>query len=46
MHSMGIYRYFRKHRACGWWRVTLPLAWIVLRLRAEVEWQRRRLGGR
>jgi N-acetylglucosaminyl-diphospho-decaprenol L-rhamnosyltransferase len=46
MHSMGIYRYYRKHRARGWRRVTLPLAWTVLRLRAEVEWLRGRLGGR
>ncbi len=40
MHSMGIYRYYRKHRASGRRRVTLPLAWLVLRLRAEVEWLR------
>lgn len=40
-HSMGIYRYYRKHRAYGWRRATLPLAWGVLRLRAEVEWLRR-----
>jgi N-acetylglucosaminyl-diphospho-decaprenol L-rhamnosyltransferase len=45
MHSIGIYRYYRKHRAHGWRRVTLPLAWVVLRLRAEVEWLRGRLGG-
>ena len=42
MHSMGVYRYYRKHRARGWRRVTLPLAWAVLRLRAEVEWLRGR----
>jgi N-acetylglucosaminyl-diphospho-decaprenol L-rhamnosyltransferase len=46
MHSMGIYRYYRKHRAHSWRRVTLPLARVVLRLRAEVEWLRRRLVGR
>lgn len=46
MHSMSIYRYYRKHRASGWRRVTLPLAWAVLRLRAEVEWVRWRIGGR
>jgi N-acetylglucosaminyl-diphospho-decaprenol L-rhamnosyltransferase len=40
MHSMGIYRYYRKHRAGGWRRVTLPLAWAVLWLRAEIEWLR------
>jgi N-acetylglucosaminyl-diphospho-decaprenol L-rhamnosyltransferase len=43
MHSMSIYRYYRKHRAKGWRRATLPLAWIVLRLRAELEWVRGRL---
>jgi len=42
MHSMSIYRYYRKHRARGWRRVTLPLAWAVLRLRAEIEWLRGR----
>jgi N-acetylglucosaminyl-diphospho-decaprenol L-rhamnosyltransferase len=46
MHSLGIYRYYCKHRAQGWRRATLPLAWVVLRLRAEVEWLRRRLEGR
>lgn len=46
MHSMSIYRYYRKHRALGARRLTLPLAWIVLRLRAEVEWIRTRLGTR
>jgi N-acetylglucosaminyl-diphospho-decaprenol L-rhamnosyltransferase len=45
-HSMSIYRYYRKHRARGWRRVTLPLAWVVLRLRAEIEWVRGRLAGR
>jgi N-acetylglucosaminyl-diphospho-decaprenol L-rhamnosyltransferase len=35
-HSRGVYRYFAKHRARGWRRVLLPLAWLVLRLRAVV----------
>jgi N-acetylglucosaminyl-diphospho-decaprenol L-rhamnosyltransferase len=46
MHSMGIYHYYRKHRAHGIRRVSLPLAWLVLRLRAEVEWLRVRRVGR
>jgi N-acetylglucosaminyl-diphospho-decaprenol L-rhamnosyltransferase len=37
MHSDSIYRYYRKHRAIGWRRATLPLAWLVLRARAEAE---------
>ena len=40
MHSRSIYRYYRKHRAAGWRRATLPLAWAVLRLRAELAWLR------
>jgi N-acetylglucosaminyl-diphospho-decaprenol L-rhamnosyltransferase len=36
MHSMSIYRYFAKHRARGWRKVTLPFAWVALRLRAEL----------
>lgn len=36
MHSQSIYRYYRKHRAAGWRRATLPLARAVLRTRAEV----------
>jgi N-acetylglucosaminyl-diphospho-decaprenol L-rhamnosyltransferase len=40
MHSNSIYRYYRKHRAAGWRRVTLPFAWTLLRLRAELEWVR------
>jgi N-acetylglucosaminyl-diphospho-decaprenol L-rhamnosyltransferase len=36
MHSMSIYRYYRKHRAGGWRRVTLPAAWLALRARAEL----------
>jgi N-acetylglucosaminyl-diphospho-decaprenol L-rhamnosyltransferase len=38
LHSNSIYRYYRKHRAGGWRRVTLPFAWVLLRLRAELEW--------
>jgi GT2 family glycosyltransferase len=45
MHSMSVYRFYRNHRAVGWRRVTLPLAWVVLRLRAEVEWLRGRFAG-
>jgi N-acetylglucosaminyl-diphospho-decaprenol L-rhamnosyltransferase len=36
MHSQGVYRYYRKHRAAGWRRATLPLAWAALRARAEL----------
>jgi N-acetylglucosaminyl-diphospho-decaprenol L-rhamnosyltransferase len=43
-HSNSIYRYFRKHRAAGWRRLTLPFAWALLRLRAEIEWVRGRMG--
>jgi hypothetical protein len=39
---MSVYRYYHKHRARGWRRITLPLAWMVLRLRAELEWVRAR----
>lgn len=42
MHSRSVYRYYRKHRAAGWRRATLPLAWGALRLRAEVAWLRGR----
>jgi N-acetylglucosaminyl-diphospho-decaprenol L-rhamnosyltransferase len=38
MHSASIYRYYRKHRAAGWRRLTLPLAWVALRVRAELAW--------
>jgi len=38
MHSASLYRYYRLHRAAGWRRVTLPLAWLALRARAEVAW--------
>ena len=43
MHSASIYRYYRKHRALGWRRLTLPLAWTALRARAEIAWLRGRL---
>jgi len=36
MHSRSIYRYYAKHRAAGWRRVSLPFARAALRLRAEV----------
>jgi N-acetylglucosaminyl-diphospho-decaprenol L-rhamnosyltransferase len=44
MHSDSVYRYYVKHRAAGWRRATLPLAWAALRLRAELEWLRGRTG--
>jgi N-acetylglucosaminyl-diphospho-decaprenol L-rhamnosyltransferase len=37
MHSRSIYRYYAKHRAAGWRRLTLPLARAGLRMRAEIE---------
>jgi N-acetylglucosaminyl-diphospho-decaprenol L-rhamnosyltransferase len=37
-HSSSIYRYYARHRAPGWRRATLPLAWLALRARAELEW--------
>ena len=47
MHSQSIYRYYRKHRATGWRRATLPLAWAALRARAELVALRERvLAGR
>ncbi|HEX2030360.1 MAG TPA: glycosyltransferase family 2 protein [Actinomycetota bacterium] len=33
-HSRGIYRYYAKHRSPGWRKALLPVAWLVLRLRA------------
>ena len=36
IHSQSIYRYYRKHRATGWRRATLPLAWAALRAHAEL----------
>jgi N-acetylglucosaminyl-diphospho-decaprenol L-rhamnosyltransferase len=38
MHSRSLYRYYAKHRAPGWRRVTLPAAWLALRGRAEIAW--------
>lgn len=38
MQATSLYRYYAKHRAHGWRRVSLPLAWAVLRTRAEVAW--------
>jgi N-acetylglucosaminyl-diphospho-decaprenol L-rhamnosyltransferase len=46
MHSRSVYRYYRKHRAAGVRRLTLPFAWAALRLRAEVAWLRGRFPGR
>ena len=40
MHSASVYRYYRKHRARGWRAITLPFAWGVLRVRAELVWLR------
>ncbi|MEO8423456.1 MAG: glycosyltransferase family 2 protein [Actinomycetota bacterium] len=45
MHSASIYRYYRKHRAAGWRRLTLPLAWTALRARAEIAWLKGRFAG-
>ena len=38
MHSDSLYRYYARHRAAGWRRVTLPVAWLALRARAEIAW--------
>ena len=46
MHSASIYRYYRKHRADGWRRVTLPFAWLALRVRAELVGLRDRVRAR
>ncbi|MGZ4149711.1 MAG: glycosyltransferase family 2 protein [Actinomycetota bacterium] len=46
MHSASLYRYYAKHRARDWRRLTLPLAWAALRLRAELAWFRGRLASR
>lgn len=43
MHSSSIFRYYAKHRARGWRRVSLPFAWAALRVRAEIAWLRGRL---
>jgi N-acetylglucosaminyl-diphospho-decaprenol L-rhamnosyltransferase len=42
LHSASIYRYYRKHRARGWRKLTLPLAWTALRARGEIAWLRQR----
>lgn len=34
MKSDSMYRYYMKHRADGWRRLTLPFAWVALRARA------------
>ncbi|HEY6566908.1 MAG TPA: glycosyltransferase family 2 protein [Actinomycetota bacterium] len=46
MHSNSIYRYYARHRAHGWRRITLPFAWCALRARAELEWVLGRVKGR
>ena len=46
MHSMSVYRYYRKHRAPGWRRALLPFAWAALRARAELAWAASRITGR
>jgi N-acetylglucosaminyl-diphospho-decaprenol L-rhamnosyltransferase len=46
LHSGSIYRYYRKHRARGWRRVTLPLARVALRARAELVAVRDRFAAR
>jgi N-acetylglucosaminyl-diphospho-decaprenol L-rhamnosyltransferase len=38
MHSASIFRYYRKHRAGGWRKVTVPFAWAALTVRAELDW--------
>jgi len=38
MHSDSLFRYYARHRAEGWRRVTLPVAWLALRARAEIAW--------
>ena len=43
MHSRSLYRYYAKHRAPGWRRVTLPAARLALRARAELAWVMGRL---
>jgi N-acetylglucosaminyl-diphospho-decaprenol L-rhamnosyltransferase len=45
-HSRSVYRYYVKHRAGGWRRVTLPLARVALRLRAEIAWLTGRFAAR
>jgi N-acetylglucosaminyl-diphospho-decaprenol L-rhamnosyltransferase len=38
MHSDSLFRYYARHRADGWRRVTLPSVWLALRARAELSW--------
>jgi N-acetylglucosaminyl-diphospho-decaprenol L-rhamnosyltransferase len=45
MHSTSVYRYYRKHRAAGWRKLTLPFAWTALRARAEIAWLMGRFAG-
>ncbi len=45
MHSQSMLRYYRKHRANGWRKMTVPVAWAALTLRAELEWLRGRFLG-
>jgi N-acetylglucosaminyl-diphospho-decaprenol L-rhamnosyltransferase len=45
MHSRSLLRYYRKHRARGWRKMTVPVAWVALTLRAELEWLRGRFLG-
>jgi N-acetylglucosaminyl-diphospho-decaprenol L-rhamnosyltransferase len=42
MHSRSVYRYYAKHRASGWRRLTLPFARATLRIRAEIDGLRAR----
>jgi N-acetylglucosaminyl-diphospho-decaprenol L-rhamnosyltransferase len=45
-HSRSVYRYYRKHRAAGWRRISLPLARLALRVRGEIAWIRGRVADR
>jgi N-acetylglucosaminyl-diphospho-decaprenol L-rhamnosyltransferase len=45
MHSASMLRYYRKHRSRGWRKMTVPVAWAALTLRAELEWLRGRFLG-
>jgi N-acetylglucosaminyl-diphospho-decaprenol L-rhamnosyltransferase len=45
-HSRSVYRYYRKHRASGWRRISLPFARLALRMRGEVAWIRGRFAQR
>ncbi|HYJ60462.1 MAG TPA: glycosyltransferase family 2 protein [Actinomycetota bacterium] len=46
MQSASMYRYYAKHRAAGWRRLTLPFAWMTLRARAELAWAVERVRAR